>query len=119
MRSCRRQTAFRVIAVVASRQALPTKYMESCRSERGDVTGVPVYALSAGGGEGGLTGAAVGRVMIRKIGSFCIASMKPYTRQCRQSEEDLSGDCSTSVASEFVADPRAYLGEQLSQFSGR
>lgn len=77
-RSCRRQIALRVIAVDASRQALPRKNIDNCRSERGDVTGVPSYAVSDGGRGGGLTGAAVGRAIIRRIGIFCRASMNLY-----------------------------------------
>lgn len=68
-RSCRLHTALRVIAVEASKQALPRKYIESWRNDREDVMGVPSYVLSAGRG-GGLTGAAVGRDIIRKIGIF-------------------------------------------------
>jgi hypothetical protein len=77
-RSCRLHTAFRVIAVDASKQALPRKYIESWRNDRADVTGVPSYALSAG--RGGLTGEAVGRLIILKIGVFWIASIKSYSR---------------------------------------
>jgi hypothetical protein len=69
----------RVIAVEASKQALPRKYIESWRNDREDVMGVPSYVLSAGR-EGGLTGAAVGRDIIRKIGIFWTASINLSSR---------------------------------------
>jgi hypothetical protein len=113
VRSCRRQIAFRVIAVDARRQAPPRKYTESCRSERGDVTGVPSYALSAGGREGGFTGAAVGRPIMRKIGIFWRTSMKPYGRDANNLGDVLWITAVLASHADFVADSRAFVWRQV------
>ena len=91
-RSWRRQTARRVRAVDARRQAEPRRKRESWRSERGEEMGVRSEAGTAGGaggcsgvvlgGGGGLSwgvellaGGAGERVIMRMMGSFCRASM--------------------------------------------
>lgn len=83
----------RVIAVDASRHAEPSQKIDSWRNDREDVTGVRSKAASGGACSGGLTcagllwgllcggelfvGGGDDRVIMRMIGSFCMASMSP------------------------------------------
>jgi hypothetical protein len=105
------------MAVDANKQALPRKYMESWRSERGDVTGVPSYTLSAGGGRGRLAGAAV--AMICTVEPFWPASLKPQ----KGDAGNLKAICWVTAAlashAEFVADRRGYSLPQVNGVEAR
>lgn len=57
------------MAVEARKHVAPRKYTDSCRNDRGDVTGVPSYASEEGGWDVPfLAGTAGGLLIIRVNG---------------------------------------------------